>query len=462
MKLFIAATVLGSAALAVAAPVRETQHIKRAGEPTDLQVLQYALTLENLEAAFYSQALQNFSAGDFKNGGYPDWVRGRISQIAQHEVSHAKLLSAALGNNSVAACQYKFPYTDIASFISLAAGIENIGVSAYAGANQYITDPTYRSVAATILPVEARHQGFFQGPVMGSNDWTGPYDTPLGLDMVYTLAAQLITSCPSSNAMLPVNASKPLLNGGSPIFAAAGGATISLTYDGAGANQSLAVYNGLGSTMVAIHNGNVTLPQGLQGYSYLIVTTAADLASVNTSNTVAGPAEAQSGFDAFQSNPGFMNPYGAVLRFHSHLDVEGGPEWRLSHTFLTSSLFPDASPHGPPSLPLSFFLSSVLRNYFLSFLIVFFLPLPPSYCSSYILTLDADLGALRLDDNNGEAVVEHANALVDEIEGPEASEDESEDEIEVLEKAPEVPRKVPEAQEVEPEQEKENFESGRN
>lgn len=98
----------------------------------------------------------------------------------QHEVSHAKLLSAALGNNSVAACQYKFPYTDIASFISLAAGIENIGVWAYAGANQYITDPTYRSVTATILPVEARHQGFFQGPVMLSNDWTGPYDTPLG------------------------------------------------------------------------------------------------------------------------------------------------------------------------------------------------------------------------------------------------------------------------------------------
>nr|KIR44042.1 hypothetical protein I312_06753 [Cryptococcus bacillisporus CA1280] len=279
MKLFTAATVLGSIALAVAAPVREAQHIKRAGEPTDLQVLQYALTLENLEAAFYSQALQNFSADDFKNGGYPDW--------------------------------YKFPYTDIASFISLAAGIENIGVSAYAGANQYITDPTYRSVAATILPVEARHQGFFQGPVMLSNDWTGPYDTPLGLDMVYTLAAQLITSCPSSNAMLPVKASKPLLNGGSPIFAAAGGATISLTYGGAGANQSLAVYNGLGSTMVAIHNGNVTLPQGLQGYSYLIVTTAADIASVNTSNTVAGPAEVQSSFDAFQSNPGFMNPYGA-------------------------------------------------------------------------------------------------------------------------------------------------------
>lgn len=148
---------------------------------------------------------------------------------------------------------------------------------------------------------------------------------------------------------------------------------------------------------------------------------------------------------------------------------------QLSHTFPTSSLFPDASPHGPPSLPLSFFLSSVLRNYFPSSLIVLFLPLLPPYCSSYILTLDADLGALRLDDDNGKAVVEHANgqrtptashspptpaalALVGEIEESEASRDE----IEVLEKAPEMPRKVPEAQEVEPEQEKEDFESGGN
>lgn len=52
MKVITAATMLGSAALAVAAPIGETHHIKRAGGPTDLQVLQYALTLENLEAAF--------------------------------------------------------------------------------------------------------------------------------------------------------------------------------------------------------------------------------------------------------------------------------------------------------------------------------------------------------------------------------------------------------------------------
>lgn len=30
---------------------------------------------------------------------------------------------------------------------------------------------------------------------------SGPYDTPLGLDMVYTLVAPLITSCPSNNTV---------------------------------------------------------------------------------------------------------------------------------------------------------------------------------------------------------------------------------------------------------------------
>lgn len=99
--------------------------------------------------------------------------------------------------------------------------------------------------------------------------------------------------------------------------------------------------------------------------------------------------------------------------------------------------------------------------------------------------LNANLGALRLDDNNGEAAAEHADgqrtpnavlALVGEIEEPEASEDE----VQVLENAPEVQRKLPEVQEVEPvqevereqkverkqeverEQEKENGESGGN
>jgi len=270
------------------------------------------LTLEHLENAFYSQALAKFSVEDFKKAGLPDWVRGRVAQIAQHEASHVKLLSAALGDQAVQPCVYAFPYTDPKSFVSLAYAIENIGVSAYAGANQYISDPLYSTVAATILSVEARHNGFLGGPVLTQDDWTGPYDTPLGLDMVYTLAAQLITSCPSTNAALPVKSYGPLTTGGLPIAAGKSGDVIKFDYKGMAAGQNAIIYNGLGSTIVPVTaDGKVTLPAGLQGFSYIAITTATDAAKVDGSNIVAGPAELQSFFGFVPSNPGFMNPYGA-------------------------------------------------------------------------------------------------------------------------------------------------------
>lgn len=156
MKL-LALAALASACASVASPVLSNPFKRQAaGGPTDIQVLQYALTLENLEAAFYKQALDKFSAKDFADAGFPDWVRGRVSQISQHETSHTKLLSAALGNQTVAPCTYAFGLTTPAAFINQAAFVENLGVSAYAGANQYITSPLYRTVAATILSVEAR------------------------------------------------------------------------------------------------------------------------------------------------------------------------------------------------------------------------------------------------------------------------------------------------------------------
>lgn len=90
----------------------------------------------------------------------------------EHEKSHVALLTAALGNSSVAACTYKFPYTDVRSFLVLACGLENIGTSAYLGAAGYITTPEYLAVAASITTVEARHQSFFYGPVLKQAPWT--------------------------------------------------------------------------------------------------------------------------------------------------------------------------------------------------------------------------------------------------------------------------------------------------
>jgi len=269
--------------------------------PSDTQVLQYALTLEHLEKTFYHDALAKFSEDDFANAGYPAWVRGRLTQIAGHESDHVALLSGALGNASVAACEYSFPYTDVSSFIMLASLIENVGVSAYAGAAQYITDANYLTVAAVILSTEARHQAWENSAVLMAQPWSSAYDTPLGLDMVYTIASQFITSCPSTNAALPVKSLGALTFSGNP------GETVQFTFDDPHNATNYAVfYSGLGSEAVQLdENDMAEIPAAIQGIYYVAISTASSAADVTTDNIRAfGIGEAT--FSAWAPNPPFM------------------------------------------------------------------------------------------------------------------------------------------------------------
>lgn len=71
-----------------------------------MQVLNFALTLEHLESAFYSQGLANYSAADFESAGFASWVRDRFVQVSQHEASHVAFLESALGSGATQACTY--------------------------------------------------------------------------------------------------------------------------------------------------------------------------------------------------------------------------------------------------------------------------------------------------------------------------------------------------------------------
>ncbi|KAJ3785715.1 ferritin-like domain-containing protein [Lentinula aff. detonsa] len=231
----------------------------------DTVVLNYALTLEYLESAFYSGALNNFTEEDFTNDGLPQWARGRFEQIAAHEQAHVQLLSGALGANATQACNYSFPYTSPSSFAALSQLLEGVGVSAYAGAAQYVTNKDYLTTAAVILSTEARHAAWVAGPVNKENSWSGPFDTPLGLSTDYTLASQFITSCPSSNPSLPVKAFPALT------FAnASPGEAADVTADGVSAEgQYVAFFSGLSTTFVQVQNGQVVVPNATSLYAVL-------------------------------------------------------------------------------------------------------------------------------------------------------------------------------------------------
>ncbi|KAJ9101673.1 hypothetical protein QFC21_003011 [Naganishia friedmannii] len=280
---------------ALASPIEKKQN----SAIDDVTILNYALTLEHLENAFYSQALNKMDAAAFESAGFPAWVRNRFAQICEHEASHVALLSGALGSAAVQPCEYSFPYTDPASFIALSAVLESVGVSAYLGAAASIVDKTYLTVAGSILTTEARHQTWVSSAAEHHEGWSGPFDTPVGFNVVYSAASAFITSCPASNPALPFKAFPPLT------YDAATGAVT-----GASDGQYIALYQGLNIATYPVQGGKVTLPM-TQGTAYITATSEKNATLVSDDNIVAGPAVVINHFVAVESNPApsFMNSY---------------------------------------------------------------------------------------------------------------------------------------------------------
>ena len=73
---------------------------------SDTAVLNFALTLEHLENAFYTKALGMFDEAAFAAAGLPPWARGRFVQIGDHEKTHVAFLTQALGDKATQPCTY--------------------------------------------------------------------------------------------------------------------------------------------------------------------------------------------------------------------------------------------------------------------------------------------------------------------------------------------------------------------
>ena len=118
----------------------------------DIGVLNFALTLEYLESAFYEEAKTRVKA----NGE----VMSLIGLIAKDEAEHVDALKATvkqLGGKPVTAPKVEFPYSDTAGFLKLAQTFEDTGVSAYNGAAPSIKSKDILATAGGIVQVEARH-----------------------------------------------------------------------------------------------------------------------------------------------------------------------------------------------------------------------------------------------------------------------------------------------------------------
>ena len=134
--------------------------------------------------------------------------------MAADEATHVAFLTSALkaaGATPVQEATYSFPCTDVKSFVQLSSILEGVGVTAYLGAAAEIVSSTYLTAAGSILTIEARHSAYIRSS-MGLSPLPVPFDVPLTLNEVFTLAAPLIVSQPANQPKLPVKAFPTLVS----------------------------------------------------------------------------------------------------------------------------------------------------------------------------------------------------------------------------------------------------------
>ena len=164
----------------------------------DIEVLNYALTLEHLEHAFYRDGLENFEEADFGQDPFGNNIIDFLSDVRDHEEAHVETLTQVisdLGGEPVEEAEYDFgdAFEDPAVFLATAQALENTGVSAYDGAGAALSDPDLLTAAGTIVAVEARHASYLN-LVNGTLPFPAAFEEPLTPPEVLDIAGPFIVS----------------------------------------------------------------------------------------------------------------------------------------------------------------------------------------------------------------------------------------------------------------------------
>jgi hypothetical protein len=118
----------------------------------DIGILNYALTLEYLETAFYQDVVKS---GLFK-GSDLETIRKFGSEEAEH-VSALTGFVKQMGGTPAPKPKTEFPLKSAKSVLELAATVENLGAAAYLGQAPYIKGASVLAAALSIHSVEGRH-----------------------------------------------------------------------------------------------------------------------------------------------------------------------------------------------------------------------------------------------------------------------------------------------------------------
>lgn len=183
-----------------ALPLAFGTYFKKAyGQPTGpavLEIFNYALTLEYLEAEFYKAGVANFAAIGVPAGA----AQGAITTIRDHEIAHVNFLRTAItaaGGTPVSFTAASFDFTakgtfsnvfsNYATFLAVAQTFEDTGVRAYKGrAAELVRGGDLLTAALNIHSVEARHASHIRqmrrnsGQSMTAKPWIVQKNSDIG------------------------------------------------------------------------------------------------------------------------------------------------------------------------------------------------------------------------------------------------------------------------------------------
>ena len=148
----------------------------------DISILNYALTLEYLEAAFYTEA-EEMGALD-----------GELALFAQvvgaHERAHVRALKQVLGRRAVKKPRFNFRGTTESArqFAATAQVLEDTGVAAYKGQAARIRSNAILEAALAIHAVEARHAAWIRD-INGASPAPAAFDAPATMSQVLRAVA---------------------------------------------------------------------------------------------------------------------------------------------------------------------------------------------------------------------------------------------------------------------------------
>ncbi len=158
----------------------------------DIAILNFALTLEYLEADFYTKAVKSDLGGV---------TQSLAELLVSHENIHVRTLKKVLGSKAVKKPKFDFgdATSDKKKFLELALTLENTGVHAYLGQAGKIQTPAIFAAAASIVTIEARHAAAvslvagkeLKAKKVGITP-DGAFDTPLSKGAVLKAAGKFI------------------------------------------------------------------------------------------------------------------------------------------------------------------------------------------------------------------------------------------------------------------------------